>query len=159
MAGGLGNINTSDIMKGYMDIFNNNVKSIKTPEDFNTPETEGLLKGYITKNQLAEDPELASDLNALTKVNQINTLDNGISGLSADKAMKSFSNVMGDYINDVNMKQKDAEKAVEIFSSGGNIDIHSVMIASEKANLSMQLTMQMRSKILQAYQEISRMQV
>ena len=70
-----------------------------------------------------------------------------------------FSDLMGKYMNVVDKKHKAAEKAIETFASGGNIDIHSVMIASQKASLSMQLTMQLRNKIVQAYQEIKHIRV
>jgi flagellar hook-basal body complex protein FliE len=148
---GLGNtiISNASIMKNYMNVYNENLKNIKTPDSFSTPENEELLRGGISKTQISDDPELASDLNTL----------NGPESMSSDKTVKSFSNVIGEYINDVNNKQTQAEKAVETFATGGNIDIHSVMIATEKANLSMQLALQMRNKILQAYQEISRMQI
>ena len=121
-----------------------------------TGKGDATLKGYISENQidLNEDQELVNDLNTLIGKN-----NSGSNDMSAGKVAKSFSNVIGNYVNDVNNTQRGAEKAVETFASGGNIDVHSVMIASEKANLSMQMTMQMRNKFLQAYQEISRMQV
>ena len=42
--------------------------------------------------------------------------------------------------------------------NGSGMDVHSAMIAVEKADLSFQMMMQVRNKIVQAYQEISRMQ-
>ncbi|MGB3261796.1 flagellar hook-basal body complex protein FliE, partial [Paenisporosarcina sp.] len=38
-------------------------------------------------------------------------------------------------------------------------DIHEVMIASQKASLSLQLTVQVRNKVVEAYQEVMRMQL
>ncbi len=131
---------------------NNNAFGISDRQD--TP-----LKGKITKDQLIDDQELAQDLETLTNEKFINTEGVVSDNLTADKTVKAFSKVMGDYMNDVNTKQKDAEGAVETFASGGNIDLHNVMIAMEKSNLSMQLTLQLRNKILQAYQEISKIPV
>jgi flagellar hook-basal body complex protein FliE len=42
--------------------------------------------------------------------------------------------------------------------AGNGADVHSALIAVEKADLSFQLMMQVRNKIVSAYQEISRMQ-
>lgn len=51
-----------------------------------------------------------------------------------------------------------AEAKVSGLLQGNGIDVHSAMIAVEKADLSFQLMMQVRNKIVAAYQEISRMQ-
>ncbi len=53
--------------------------------------------------------------------------------------------------------QTEAEKQVEGMMSGQGVDIHSAMIAVEKADLSFQLMMQVRNKIVDAYQQISQM--
>jgi len=107
-----------------------------------------------------EDMELKADLQGLVEKNQM--FDNsGLeqSEITTGEVANKFSDVLGNYLNNVNEKSKNAEKAVATFASGGNIDLHSVMIASEKASLSLQLAAQMKNKILQAYQEISRIQV
>jgi flagellar hook-basal body complex protein FliE len=51
-----------------------------------------------------------------------------------------------------------AEEKVTAVMNGEGSDVHSAMIAVEKADLSFQLMMQVRNKIVEAYQEISRMQ-
>lgn len=54
--------------------------------------------------------------------------------------------------------QANAEQKVSAVLAGNGMDVHSAMIAVEKADLSFQLMMQVRNKIVAAYQEISRMQ-
>lgn len=54
--------------------------------------------------------------------------------------------------------QSAADTKVSGLLEGNGIDVHSAMIAVEKADLSFQLMMQVRNKIVAAYQEISRMQ-
>jgi len=54
--------------------------------------------------------------------------------------------------------QTAADQSTAALVSGSGMDVHSAMIAVEKADLSFQLMMQVRSKIVAAYQEISRMQ-
>ena len=51
-----------------------------------------------------------------------------------------------------------AESKVAGVLEGSGADVHSALIAVEKADLSFQLMMQVRNKIVSAYQEISRMQ-
>jgi flagellar hook-basal body complex protein FliE len=51
-----------------------------------------------------------------------------------------------------------AQGQVESLLKGNGTDVHSAMIAVEKAELSFELMMQVRNKILQAYQQVSNMQ-
>ncbi|HZX49410.1 MAG TPA: flagellar hook-basal body complex protein FliE, partial [Nitrospirota bacterium] len=62
-------------------------------------------------------------------------------------------------VNKVNTIQNEADQAVQDLLVGKDQNIHQVMIAVEKANLSLQLMMQVRSKIMGAYEEIMRTQV
>lgn len=59
----------------------------------------------------------------------------------------------------VNQQQLNAEKAVQELTSGKIKDLHQVMIATEQARLSLQLTMQVTSKVVEAYKEITRIQI
>jgi len=61
-------------------------------------------------------------------------------------------------IDQAEQLQGEAESKVSGLLQGNGIDVHSAMIAVEKADLSFQLMMQVRNKIVAAYQEISRMQ-
>ncbi len=70
------------------------------------------------------------------------------------KALNHFGESFSDGVKDINAKQMDAEHAVETLASGGDISVHEVMIAAEKANLSMQMGLQLRNKILAAYNEL-----
>jgi flagellar hook-basal body complex protein FliE len=53
--------------------------------------------------------------------------------------------------------QTEAEKQVAGMLNGQGVDVHSALIAAEKADLSFQLMMQVRNKIVDAYQQISQM--
>lgn len=136
-------------------------------KDFNNPQgAENISQMAEGFNKIdfsaipSNDMQLKTDLEGFVQKNQ--EYSNAVSdseGLNAGAVADKFSNVLGNYLNNVNSKSKAAEKAVETFASGGNIDLHSVMIATEKANLSLELAVQMRNKMIQAYQEISRIQV
>jgi len=75
------------------------------------------------------------------------------------KADSSFVDVLKDSINKVSEIEKEADKEAEKLARMETQDIHSTMIAIEKADLTFQLMMQVRNKILSAYEEIMRMQV
>ncbi|HOW53333.1 MAG TPA: flagellar hook-basal body complex protein FliE [Syntrophorhabdaceae bacterium] len=76
-----------------------------------------------------------------------------------EKAKTSFSDVLKDSIKKVVEIEKEADQEVEKLVKMENTDIQTTMIAIEKADLSFQTMMQIRNKIISAYEEIMRMQV
>ncbi len=72
---------------------------------------------------------------------------------------KSFGDTMKEFVNDVDQMQKHADFQVERYATGDLRDIHQVMIAAEKANLSFQLLVEIRNKMMESYRELMRMQV
>ncbi len=76
-----------------------------------------------------------------------------------EKAKTSFGDVLKDSIKKVVELEKDAGTEMEKLVKMENTDVQSTMIAVEKADLSFQMMMQIRNKILSAYDEIMRMQV
>jgi flagellar hook-basal body complex protein FliE len=71
----------------------------------------------------------------------------------------SFGSVLKDAIMDINKLQTDADKAIAKVQLEDAGSIHEAMIALEKAGISFQVMMQVRTKILDAYQQIMQMQV
>lgn len=70
----------------------------------------------------------------------------------------SFGKIMGDAIQQVQQSQSEADSAMQKYLRGEEVDVHSVMILAEKANLNLRMAMQIRNKIIAAYEEIKRMQ-
>jgi flagellar hook-basal body complex protein FliE len=70
----------------------------------------------------------------------------------------SFGNSLRNAINSVDQLNQTSESQVTELLKGDRQDIHNVMIAVEKADVSFQLMMQVRNKILNAYQEVSKLQ-
>jgi flagellar hook-basal body complex protein FliE len=70
----------------------------------------------------------------------------------------SFSGVLSNALQQVDTLSSGAEQQIGSLLSGGNADMSSVMIAVEKADVSFQLMMQLRNKIVSAYQDIEKMQ-
>ena len=71
---------------------------------------------------------------------------------------RRFSHSLKQSMDAVAGAQGEAENQVAQLLNGQGADLHSAMIAVEKADLSFQLMMQVRNKIVQAYQQVSNMQ-
>ena len=77
--------------------------------------------------------------------------------------VESFLNGVGSSIEtsvkSLNDAQVEAENAQVAFARGDDISVHEVMIAAEKSNLSMQMAIQLRNKVINAYNEINQIKV
>ena len=71
----------------------------------------------------------------------------------------SFGDTILQAINRVDRLQKEAQSDIQALATGEKQDLHQTMISMEKAGVSFQLVMQVRNKIVAAYQEIMRMQI
>ncbi|RST75481.1 flagellar hook-basal body complex protein FliE [Siminovitchia acidinfaciens] len=71
----------------------------------------------------------------------------------------NFGNYLKNAIQEVNQLQLQSDKATNMLAEGKKIDLHEVMIAGQKASISMQAALEIRNKAVEAYQEIMRMQV
>lgn len=74
-------------------------------------------------------------------------------------AQTPFSTVLKQTLNDINELQTKADRAIEKVEVENSASIHEAMIALEKADISFKAMMQVRNKIIEAYQEVMRMQV
>lgn len=72
----------------------------------------------------------------------------------ANGPQPSFKEFLLDALGQVNAMQNDANVAVEQFATGGDVNPAEVLTAVQKADLSFRMMMQIRNKLLQAYQEI-----
>lgn len=71
----------------------------------------------------------------------------------------SFADTLKEAVNNVNQIHLDADKKAQELATGKTDDIAGVMIASEKADIALRTMVQVRNKIIDAYQEIMKMQV
>lgn len=70
-----------------------------------------------------------------------------------------FVHMLKNKLDQVNEKQIKAEETTSNFLKGEETDIHKVMLDSEEAKLSVELAVQVRNKLIEAYQELNRMQL
>ena len=78
---------------------------------------------------------------------------------SVKGVVDSFRSVLSQAMQDLNMQYQAADQDASRLAAGEPVDIHQVMIGMEKANLSFSLALQVRNKLLEAYQEVMRMNV
>jgi flagellar hook-basal body complex protein FliE len=83
----------------------------------------------------------------------------GISGASANPGGSAFQSILGDAISKVEKFQNDADISVNKFLSGEGEELHKVALATQQADLSFQLFMQVRNKVVTAYNQVMQMQV
>ena len=73
--------------------------------------------------------------------------------------LQSFGDVLKNQMEHINNLQANANEATQTYAVGGDIELHNVMLAVEKADMALQLAMQVRNKVIGAYQEITRMNI
>ena len=72
---------------------------------------------------------------------------------------EGFGDYLQQAVGEVNRQLVEADEAMEALVSGRSQDVHNTMIAKEKADVSFQLLMQVRNKVVAAYENIMRMQI
>lgn len=72
---------------------------------------------------------------------------------------QSFGNFLSDAIKNVNQSQIESNKMTESLVNGDVDNLHQVMITAEKASITLQTAVEVRNKVIEAYQEVMRMQV
>ena len=82
-----------------------------------------------------------------------------VESASTSSATGGFRSMLEGMIGRVDQSQMQAQQAAESFLTGGNEELHSVALASQRAQLQFDLFLQVRNKAVQAYQEIMKLQV
>ncbi|MCL1852465.1 MAG: flagellar hook-basal body complex protein FliE [Peptococcaceae bacterium] len=96
-------------------------------------------------------------LQPLTPVQSIG--DIAVSGAIQGAGATGFSQYLNEAINRLNALQVDAEHKTNLLLAGDIEDFHTPIIALEKASLGLGLATTLRNRVLEAYQEIMRMQI
>lgn len=71
----------------------------------------------------------------------------------------SFADTLKEAVNNVNQLQVESDRKAQELATGKTDDVASVMMAAEKADIALRAMVQVRNKIIDAYQEIMKMQV
>jgi flagellar hook-basal body complex protein FliE len=70
-----------------------------------------------------------------------------------------FKQMLQQQIDHVNQLQSDANQAVEDLATGGRNDVESVIIATQKADIAFKMLLQVRNKVMDAYEEVKQLRV
>ncbi|MEW6732117.1 MAG: flagellar hook-basal body complex protein FliE [Acidobacteriota bacterium] len=97
-------------------------------------------------------------VNSITQLNSISNLPS-TEGVVKERTRPSFASVMSDAIEALDNTQKGAEQEIARTVAGESQDIHSTIATLQMADLNFQLAVQVRNKLIGAYEEIMRMQV
>ena len=99
-------------------------------------------------------------------MNPVNNVSPGLSlpiqapgKADAGQASQSFKDFLLNSIQEVNSMQSAADQAVEAISAGEDISPAEVLTAVQKADIAFRLMMQIRNKLVQAYQEVQSIRV
>lgn len=161
-------------IKNYNKVFSQNMESFNIGADSNGMTAfDSVLNNQMQQNaMLPQGPIMSTGIQMNVGlenmgISPIDKIDGVSSVQESSKKNKSavenmadtFGKAFSDGLNSVNESQNAAYEAAETFASGGDISVHEVMIASQKANLTMQLALQMRNKLINAYNEINNVRV
>ena len=96
-------------------------------------------------------------LKAIEGLGEIRALQTG--GATSPNQGPEFMEMLKGAIESVNQIQHESGRLEDAVAKGENINLHQAVIMGEKAGLSFALMMQVRNKLLDAYQEVSRRQI
>jgi flagellar hook-basal body complex protein FliE len=102
--------------------------------------------------------DLENSIRRIDKLNDPLQVGKQKTVLNAEE-VPSFNDTLKGFIKDVNHMQNTADRSIEKMVAGEITDVHQVMVAVEEANTAFSLMMELRNKMLDAYQEVMRMQV
>jgi flagellar hook-basal body complex protein FliE len=97
-----------------------------------------------------------SFMSPMQSVNEIKTDSNQVTSANAQQ---QFADALKNAIASVNEQQNTSDMMTQKLISGGDVDLHEVMVASQKASITLNTTIEIRNKAVEAYQEIMRMNV
>ncbi len=83
----------------------------------------------------------------------------GAPGLGTQGASKPFESFLAEQIQQVNQVQQEADTAVAAVTTGRSQNLHEMMIALDKADVSFRMLTKVRNKCVEAYQEVMRMSI
>lgn len=79
--------------------------------------------------------------------------------VETEEKSPNFLDTLKEKLNEVNDKQIESDTLTQKFITGEETDVHKVMVSTEEAKLSLELAVQIRNKLVEAYQEFNRMQI
>ena len=82
-----------------------------------------------------------------------------INNIKTSPSEKNFQSALKDSLDKLNEKQINADNITNDFISGKDVEVHEIMLSMEESKMSLQLAIQVRNKVVEAVQELTRMQL
>lgn len=98
------------------------------------------------------------NINRIDKIKGLSSESSGIKK-QKNKNVPSFKETLESFLKDVNSMQLKAGESIEKMMSGEITDVHQVMATVEEANVAFNMMMEIRNKVMDAYQEIMRLRL
>ncbi len=98
----------------------------------------------------------------ITSVNRVSHLTNSVEvdkTAATASGAANFGQMLNEAFINLNQQENAANQAITGLAAGEDIELHQVMLKMQEADLSFQLALQVRNKLVEAYQEVMRMQV
>jgi len=97
-------------------------------------------------------------------INAVSGAVSGVGGISASQSTaqtsgSGFSNILTDAINDIEQTETEANEANEALLTGESDDLHTAIIAAQKAEIAVSYAVQIRNRVLESYNTVMNMQV
>lgn len=96
-------------------------------------------------------------LSILTPVQQ--PMPNILQKATPYEAQQQFGAMLKEQLNNVSSLQQNSDTMTNKLIRGEQVELHEVMIASQKGSIALSATLEVRNKVIEAYQEIMRMSV
>lgn len=104
---------------------------------------------------------MSINVNSIDSYNKIfdNINFSDASKKSDTSSKDSFLNILESKLDDVNDKLVNSDNITQQYIEGDDVDIHQVLMAGEEAKMSLDLALQVRNKLIDAYQELNKTQI
>jgi len=83
----------------------------------------------------------------------------GIASTVTSSAPGAFQSVLSSAMNNVEQFRENSQQTINNFLSGGNQELHEVALSIQQSELAFEMLVQVRNKVISAYQEVMRMQL
>lgn len=100
-----------------------------------------------------------SNINPIGPIKGAGVPQKGTKAQPAGKKYPSFKKTLDGFMKEVNEMQNKADASIEKMVAGEITDVHQVMNSVQEANLAFNMMMEIRNKVMEAYQEVMRMRL
>lgn len=149
-------VNSLNTVSEFNKIFNQNVGAINSK--FDAVPSDNAFEEIFNQTHSRPAHKISGSVKMNVGVDAINAQK--VENLSDTARMaRDISNSFSGGINNLNTAQLEANEAFETLASGGDISVHDVMIAAQKSSLSMQMAIQLRNQMINAYNEFKNIRI